>query len=650
MRKAFGARPGDHRAIVGAEPQRRRDKRLAELARERGERGADRAVRRDATRDDKGGRLRTGHERDAAAVDEAIDDRGLKGGREIGGGVRPARRGARDRALEPREREMRLVAADERTRQRDGARIALGRDALDRGAARIAEAQKFCRLVKSFARRVVDGCGEAAIGADSFDEEKLAVAARHEQQQIGEAKVGFDKPWAQRMAFEMVDRDERFARRVRERLTGDEPDHHAADQSRAGGRGDRVDVGQRDPGVGEHPFDKRREAIDMRARRDFGNDAAIGAVFGLLPRDAVRQNGPVAGDERGRGFVAARFKAEDQSHNIALPFTRPFIGRASHASSGTMTKLPTPDQPLRIGTRASPLAMAQAHMAVAALIASHGLDPQALEIVPVTATGDKIQDRALAEVGGKALWTRELDAMLDTGVIDVAVHSLKDVETIRDPRFVLAAMLERADPRDRLVVRDGLDAATIADLPYGARLGTSSPRRAAQVKRLRPDLETPLLRGNVATRLAKLNGGDCDATLLAAAGLDRLGMHETGFAQPAEILLPAASQGAIGIECRADDTATRALVAAVDHEPTHRAVAAERALLASLGGDCRSPVAAHAAWQDDGRLRLAAEIFSEDGAEHVAGVVMLSAPADAEALGRRLLAEAPASVRQLFSV
>src|SRR5690606_29134834 len=157
-----------------------------------------------------------------------------------------------------------------------------------------------------------------------------------------------------------------------------------------------------------------------------------------------------------------------------------------------MTDLPTPDHPFRIGTRASPLAMAQAHQAVAALVAAHGLAPDALAIVPMTATGDRIQDQALAEVGGKALWTRELDAALDAGDIDIAVHSLKDVETLRDARFALAAMLPRADPRDRLVVREGIAAATIADLPQGARLGTSSPRRAAQVRRLRPDLETPL--------------------------------------------------------------------------------------------------------------------------------------------------------------
>ncbi|MBA4752958.1 MAG: hydroxymethylbilane synthase [Sphingopyxis sp.] len=314
-----------------------------------------------------------------------------------------------------------------------------------------------------------------------------------------------------------------------------------------------------------------------------------------------------------------------------------------------MNELPTSENPLRIGTRASPLAMAQAHMAAAALIASHGFEMAALEIVPMTATGDRIQDRALAEVGGKALWTRELDAALDAGTIDVAVHSLKDVETLRDARFFLGAMLERADPRDRLVVREGIAAATIGDLPQGARLGTSSPRRAAQVKRVRPDLETVLLRGNVATRLAKIAAGDADATLLAAAGLERLGMHDVGTVQDVSLLLPAASQGAIGIECRDDDAATRALLAAIDHAPTHLAVAAERAFLAALGGDCRSPVAAHAQWLEDGALRLDAEIFADDGADHAAGHVIVAGDGAAAALAGRLLDQSPDSVRRLFA-
>lgn len=315
--------------------------------------------------------------------------------------------------------------------------------------------------------------------------------------------------------------------------------------------------------------------------------------------------------------------------------------------------LPTPAKPLRIGTRASPLALAQAHMAAAALARAHDLAPDALEIVPMTATGDRILDRALAEVGGKALWTRELDAALDAGTIDIAVHSLKDVETVRDARFVLGAMLERADPRDRLVVGEGDTAVTILDLPHGARLGTSSPRRAAQVKRLRPDLGTMLLRGNVQTRLAKLAGGEVDATLLAAAGLDRLGMHDIGHVQPIDLLLPAASQGAIGIECRAPDdegdAAIYGLLKAVDHAATHRAVAAERALLAALGGDCRSPVAAHAHWCGDGSLRLDAEIYSDDGAEHVAGHAIVAGDGDAAALAHRLLGEAPETVRRHFA-
>jgi hydroxymethylbilane synthase len=310
--------------------------------------------------------------------------------------------------------------------------------------------------------------------------------------------------------------------------------------------------------------------------------------------------------------------------------------------------LPTPEQPLRIGTRASPLAMAQAHMAAAALAKAHGLAADALELVPMTATGDRIQDRALADLGGKALWTRELDAALDAGTIDIAVHSLKDVETLRDPRFALVAMLERADPRDRLVVRDGITATTISALPTGVRLGTSSPRRAAQVQRLRSDIETVLLRGNVQTRLAKLAAGDVDATLLAAAGLDRLGMVDIGAVQDAATLLPAASQGTIGIECRSDDAATRALLAAVDHGPTHRAVAAERALLAALGGDCRSPVAAHARYLADGTLRLDVELYSEDGAEHVAGHTPIADPDAAATLAQELLGRAPDAVRRLF--
>lgn len=302
--------------------------------------------------------------------------------------------------------------------------------------------------------------------------------------------------------------------------------------------------------------------------------------------------------------------------------------------------------PLRLGTRASPLAMAQAHQARAALLARHGWDESAVEIVPMTASGDRIQDRALADVGGKALWTKELDAALGTGGTDFSVHSMKDVETIRPTGFVLAAMLPREDVRDRLI---GVE--KIAALPQGAVVGTSSPRRTAQLLKARPDLQIILFRGNVQTRLAKLAAGEAAATLLAAAGLERLGMHDTGHAIETAEMLPAPSQAAIGIECRADDEAVRDALSAINHQLTCTCVEAERALLAELGADCRSPVAALARVEKGGALLLRAQLLSLDGKHAVEGELLLGSHAEAtpEHLARSLLERAPAPVRKLFA-
>lgn len=305
---------------------------------------------------------------------------------------------------------------------------------------------------------------------------------------------------------------------------------------------------------------------------------------------------------------------------------------------------PFSDRPLRLGTRASPLAMRQAEMARDALLAAHGWASDAIELVPMIASGDKIQDRALAEVGGKALWTRELDRALADGDIDLSVHSMKDVETIRPTLFVIAAMLPRADVRDRLVGATSIDA-----LPRGATIGTSSPRRSAQLLRLRPDLKLTLLRGNVGTRLAKIAGGDADATLLAAAGLDRLGMHDTGHAIPLEVMLPAPSQGAVGLEVRAEDAHVRALVSAVNHEATCRCVEAERELLAELGGDCRSPIAALATIEAGGAMRLRGEIYAVDGSDAVHGDRLIDGEMTPAALARDLLDRAAPDVRRLFA-
>ncbi len=314
--------------------------------------------------------------------------------------------------------------------------------------------------------------------------------------------------------------------------------------------------------------------------------------------------------------------------------------------------MPEPAQPLRLGTRASPLAMAQAHAVRAALLAAHGWADAAVEIVASTASGDRITDRALADLGGKALWTRELDRALAGGDIDFAVHSLKDVETLRPDALVIAAVMPRGDVRDQLVVSDALGVPhgvmTLADLPANLRFGTSSPRRAAQLRRHVPGAQVQLLRGNVATRLARIADGTVDASFLAAAGLARLGMAEIGTPLPVDQILPAAAQAAIAVECRANDDATRARLAAIDDARAHAAVRAERAFLAAVGGNCHSPVAALAQGQP-GALMLRAALFSADGQAMVDGAAPVRDDADVAELAADLLGRASPTIRALFA-
>ncbi len=300
-------------------------------------------------------------------------------------------------------------------------------------------------------------------------------------------------------------------------------------------------------------------------------------------------------------------------------------------------------QPLRIGTRGSPLALVQARMVAEALREAHGWGAERIEIVPITTTGDQIQDRPLAEVGGKALWTKELDRALAENRTDLSVHSMKDVETIRPVELVIAAMLPRAPVSDRLIGAESLEALT-----EGARVGTSSPRRAAQLLARRPDLDIVPIRGNVATRLRKLEMGEADATLLASAGLERLGQGEIGTV--IADLLPAPSQGAVGVEVLAENKLVRRLIEAIDHRPTHLCVAAERRLLEGLGGDCRSPVAA-LAMLDGEEVRLRAEILTNDGREIERGEIRFAAGDEAAPmeLARALLDRAGPALRALFA-
>lgn len=300
---------------------------------------------------------------------------------------------------------------------------------------------------------------------------------------------------------------------------------------------------------------------------------------------------------------------------------------------------------MKLGTRSSPLAMAQAEETRARLCKAHGWDGNWVELVPVVASGDKILDRPLADIGGKALWTKELDAWLATGEIDAAVHSLKDVETERPDIFTLAAILPRVDKRDRLI-----GAASLMELPQGATIGTSAPRRAAQALHRRPDCRIVPIRGNVATRLAKLKAGEADATFLASAGLLRLGQDTVGTSLDAADWLPAPSQGAIAIECRADDAATRQAFAALDHAPSRAEVLAERALLLALGGNCHSPIGVLCDYAG-GHLTMQAAIYSADGRERTSGEARFAADdtGTPALLAQDLLRRATPGVAALFS-
>jgi hydroxymethylbilane synthase len=247
---------------------------------------------------------------------------------------------------------------------------------------------------------------------------------------------------------------------------------------------------------------------------------------------------------------------------------------------------------LRIGTRGSPLALWQAHAVQAALAAAHNVAPESIAIEIIRTTGDVIQDRPLSEVGGKGLFTKEIEQALIDGAIDLAVHSSKDMPTALPPGLKLTACLPREDVRDAFI---SCKAASLADLPRGAVVGTASLRRQAMVKRLRPDISVVTFRGNVDTRLKKLDDGAVDATLLAFAGLKRLG-RETAATAVLEVdaFLPAVGQGAVGIEARADDVRTLDLLAGINHSETLTAVHTERAFLAVLDGSCRTPIAGHA--------------------------------------------------------
>jgi hydroxymethylbilane synthase len=305
---------------------------------------------------------------------------------------------------------------------------------------------------------------------------------------------------------------------------------------------------------------------------------------------------------------------------------------------------------IRIGTRGSRLALWQAGAVRDALMAAHGLANEVIEIVPIKTSGDLIRDRPLSEAGGKGLFSKEIEAALLAGSIDLAVHSAKDMETLLPDGLAIGACLPREDVRDALIARG---ARSVAELPPGARVGSASLRRRALLLRVRSDLRIELLRGNVPTRVAKVESGEFDATLLAAAGLKRIGLQDKITALlPLEKFPPACGQGTIAIECRADDARAHDLLAPIDHRESSQALACERAFLAALDGSCKTPIAGYARIED-GTFRFDGLVLSEDGSESYAASgsgELANAAEVGRAAGLEVLKKAPLAFLQNIGI
>lgn len=313
----------------------------------------------------------------------------------------------------------------------------------------------------------------------------------------------------------------------------------------------------------------------------------------------------------------------EPAHGVNAAITPLRAGVRDGREPGMTQRWPSSENPVRIGTRGSPLALAQAHEVRDRLMEMHGWEEECFEVIVIRTTGDRVLDRPLGEIGGKGLFTREIEeAMLD-GRIDIAVHSMKDMPTDQPEGLILNTYLAREDPRDAFIALEGR---TLEGLRPGARIGTSSLRRRAQITYRRPDLEVVEFRGNVQTRLGKLEDGVAEGTFLAMAGLNRLGMtHLNARPLSPEEMLPAVAQGVIGVERRVDDREARDLLMPIHDFPTGHAVDAERAFLRTLDGSCQTPIAGLAELKGE-TVYLRGEILRPDGSERLA--YELSAPID----------------------
>ena len=437
----------------------------------------------------------------------------------------------------------------------------------------------------------------------------------------------------------MIDGNKWNACGNRNRLGRHGADQHTADQTWSGGCCNTIQIGKSDPGFlhgfGNDPVD----VFKMRPCRNFGNDTAKRPVIIDLRQHDVRADAPCVINNSGCRLVTTGFNTQN-NHVKALSLG----GAGLYSRALPRPRAVTPEQievrysmitdpnHIIIGTRSSPLAMIQTHLVADLLRLAHpALAGQGtLVIDAVKTTGDQVLDRALSEIGGKGLFTKELDRALLDRRIDIAVHSMKDLETWLPDGMAIGCILPRADPRDAFI---SLKVPSLHSLAKGARVGTASLRRKAQLLHLRPDLDVDVIRGNVQTRLGKLEAGEFDATFLALAGLDRLGRRDvaTEILEP-DVFLPSCAQGAIGVTCRADDSRILEYLQALDHQPSNITVMCERAMLDALDGSCRTPIAGLAEIDGDD-IRLRGLIARPDGSE-VLMTERRGAAADAIRLGK----------------
>jgi hydroxymethylbilane synthase len=514
-----------------------------------------------------------------------------------------------------------VVAAAEGPWKIEPAGIAVAGKPFNFRPAGIGEAKQLGNLVESLAQGVIDRRSIAAIAANIGDSEKLGVTPGNQEEKIWRPKTT-GQPRGEGMALEMIDRNERQAGRQSDGLGRAHANEHARKQPRSGGCCDAVEI--RNPALclRESTGDQSVQVGNMGPGGNFGNDATVRRMLGQLREHAIGQDAAAAyrgaADNGGGSLVAGGLDTENGERGgvihvaiyLAAPVRKPVILAGKTGPNIPICSMQI--SRLRIGSRGSKLALVQAEEVKARLVSALGMESEGIEIVSIVTTGDRIRDRSLSEIGGKGLFTKEIEEALLGRTIDLAVHSMKDLPAVLPEGLVIGGMLVREDPRDAFL---SPISKSIEALPRGARIGSSSIRRAAQLRRRRPDLTFSDFRGNVDTRLRKLKAGEVDATLLACAGLNRLGLHNEITARiEVEDMLPALGQGAIGIEIRREDGPMAEAIAMINDEATAQAVACERGFLAELDGSCKTPIAGYAR-VSGGRLYFQGETLTPDGRE-----------------------------------